>query len=109
MGILYRCSLIESTTSSTEQLTRHDFLNNIISVKVGGFRWNDWNLEHATKHGCTIDEIESAVRQEIRRAGKLGGGKWRVEGRGQRARFIESFSSLMGMKTTRCMSFTQCR
>jgi hypothetical protein len=26
------------------------------------FRWIEWNVEHATKHGCTIPEIEAVVR-----------------------------------------------
>ena len=30
------------------------------------FRWNAWNLDHATRHGCTIPEIESVVlRAEV--------------------------------------------
>ncbi|HWE97831.1 MAG TPA: hypothetical protein VG269_28000 [Tepidisphaeraceae bacterium] len=32
-----------------------------------GFRWNDWNLEQATKHGCRVEEIERAVRRELSR------------------------------------------
>jgi hypothetical protein len=32
-----------------------------------GFRWNDWNLEQATKHGCRVAEIEQAVRRELSR------------------------------------------
>jgi uncharacterized DUF497 family protein len=48
------------------------------------FRWNDWNLEHATKHGVSVAEAESIVR----RAGRpwpqrRGGNKWMVEGRGE--------------------------
>ena len=70
-------------------MTRADFLNKIMNVKVDGFRWSDWNLEHATKHGCAVGEIESVVRREILRARKSDGGKWRVEGRGQGDRFIE--------------------
>ena len=26
------------------------------------FRWNDWNLENATKHGVTPEEAEHVVR-----------------------------------------------
>jgi hypothetical protein len=58
-------------------------------MKVDAFRWNDWNLDHAAKHGCKIAEIESVVRREIKRAQKKGDGKYRVEGRGQGDRFIE--------------------
>jgi uncharacterized DUF497 family protein len=58
---------------------------------VHGFRWNDWNLDHATKHGCRTDEIEAVVRREVRanRARKSGDGKWRVVGRGTGDRVIE--------------------
>jgi uncharacterized DUF497 family protein len=54
------------------------------------FRWNDWNLDHATKHGCRIEEIESVVR----RAGhgypqRWRNGTWRVEGRGRGDRVME--------------------
>jgi uncharacterized DUF497 family protein len=54
------------------------------------FRWNDWNLDHATKHGCTIAEIESVVRRPGRGyPRKWGDEKWRVEGRGQGDRPME--------------------
>lgn len=55
------------------------------------FRWNTWNIEHATKHGCTIEEIESVVRRELRarRLRKAAEKKWRVEGRGIGDRIIE--------------------
>jgi uncharacterized DUF497 family protein len=51
------------------------------------FRWNDWNLEHATRHGVSVAEIESVMN----RAGhgwprKAGHDKWRIEGRGQGGR-----------------------
>ena len=57
----------------------------------GGFRWNDWNLEHATKHGCTVPEIEMVIGRELRygRAKKIGDGKWGVQGRGTGSRMIE--------------------
>ena len=51
------------------------------------FRWNEWNLEHATKHGCTIPEIESVVRNADRGWPRKGAeGKYTVEGRGQGGR-----------------------
>lgn len=55
-----------------------------------GFRWNEFNIEHATKHGCTIAEIEMVVRREVRsrRDRKVGNGKWFVEGRGIDDRMI---------------------
>jgi hypothetical protein len=54
------------------------------------FRWNDWNYEQATKHHCTVAEIQSVVRN----AGhgyprKYGRGKWLVNGRGIGGRMIE--------------------
>jgi hypothetical protein len=56
----------------------------------GDFRWNEWNLEHATSHGCSIPEIETIVR----RAGRgfprdIGKEKWLVQGRGTGDRLIE--------------------
>lgn len=53
------------------------------------FRWNEWNLEHATTHGCTVEEIESVVRN----AGhgwprKEENGKYKIEGRGRGDRMI---------------------
>jgi hypothetical protein len=54
-----------------------------------GFRWNDWNLEHATRHGCGVEEIESVVRNAGRgRSRKIGKGKYTAEGRGQGGRMI---------------------
>ena len=54
------------------------------------FRWIEWNLEHATKHGCTVAEIESVVQS----AGhgfprKRDKKKWLVVGRGLGGRIIE--------------------
>jgi hypothetical protein len=34
-------------------------------MKADDFRWNEWNLDHATKHGCRIAEIELVVRRVI--------------------------------------------
>ena len=33
-----------------------------LEMGAGDFRWNEWNLEHATQHGCGIREIESVAR-----------------------------------------------
>ena len=53
------------------------------------FRWNEWNLEHATKHGCTIPEIESVVRNAGRGWPRKGAeSKYTVEGRGQGGRMV---------------------
>ena len=59
-------------------------------MPAGDFRWNEWNLDHATIHGCTISEIESIVR----RAGRgfpryIGNGKWLVQARGTGDRMVE--------------------
>jgi hypothetical protein len=56
-----------------------------------GFRWNEWNLREATKHGCQVEEIEAVMREQLR-SGKVGqarNGASRVEGRGQGGRVIE--------------------
>ena len=54
------------------------------------FRWNEWNREHATRHGCTIDEIESVVRRGGRGfPRKIGNGKYQVVGRGSGNRMVE--------------------
>jgi phage-related protein len=53
------------------------------------FRWIDWNLDHATVHGCAIEEIESVVRTAGRGwPRKIGDGKRAVEGRGQGGRMV---------------------
>lgn len=58
-------------------------------MRPSGFRWNDWNREHATRHGCTIAEIESVVRNAGRGfPRRVGDEKWRVEGRGMGGRLI---------------------
>jgi len=54
------------------------------------FRWIEWNIDHATSHGCTIAEIESVVL----RAGhgwprKEAGGKYMIEGRGTGDRLVK--------------------
>ncbi len=47
------------------------------------FRWNEWNREHATRHGCTVDEIESVVRRGGRGYPRsVDSKKWVVVGRG---------------------------
>lgn len=50
------------------------------------FKWHAWNLDHATRHGCTVGEIESVVRNENPR--HVGDGKLMVIGRGQGGRVI---------------------
>ena len=54
------------------------------------FRWNDWNVENATKHGCTVGEIESIVLGAGRGFPRyIGNEKWLVQGRGTGGRFVE--------------------
>jgi uncharacterized DUF497 family protein len=54
------------------------------------FRWNDWNLEHATQHGCSVSEIESVVRNAKHgQTINAGDGKRMVQGRGQGGRFVQ--------------------
>jgi hypothetical protein len=54
------------------------------------FRWIEWNRDHATLHGCEIPEIESVVRRARRHEVRnIGGGKWRVIGRGTGDRVVE--------------------
>ena len=45
------------------------------------FRWNEWNLDHATKHGVVVEEIELVVRRGRRQY--VGNCKYRVAGRAQ--------------------------
>jgi uncharacterized DUF497 family protein len=54
------------------------------------FRWIEWNLDHATKHGCKIAEIESVVLEPGRGfPRKADRRKWMVVGRGMGGRIIE--------------------
>lgn len=54
------------------------------------FRWNDWNEEHATRHGVTIEEAEE-VAQAARRPWPEAhpDDKWLVWGRSQSGRMIQ--------------------
>lgn len=59
-------------------------------MRAAGFRWIEWNLEHATKHGCSIEEIESVVLRPPRGFPRNHGhGKILVQGRGIGGRVIE--------------------
>jgi uncharacterized DUF497 family protein len=54
------------------------------------FRWNEWNLDHATRHGVTVAEIESVVlNARSPYPQKIGDGKKLVIGRGNGGRFIQ--------------------
>ena len=49
-----------------------------ILFAVSEFRWNSWNLEHATRHGVSSDEAEYVVKRG--RPSYRGDGKWLVRG-----------------------------
>jgi uncharacterized DUF497 family protein len=51
------------------------------------FRWVEWNLDHATKHGVSVDECEQIVRAGRYR--KAGGEKYRAVGRGDGGRWLQ--------------------
>ena len=54
------------------------------------FRWNDWNLDHATLHGVTVDEAEAVVQAAKRPFPRQAGdGKWFVWGRGSGGRLLQ--------------------
>jgi len=54
------------------------------------FRWNQWNLDHATSHGVRVDEIEAMVDSARPPCPEYrGDGKWLVQGRGSGGRFIQ--------------------
>ncbi|MBV8780709.1 MAG: hypothetical protein JO353_04865 [Phycisphaerae bacterium] len=53
------------------------------------FRWNDWNRDHVTQHGVSIDEAEAAVRQASAPwPAYIGDGKYRVYGAGTGGRIV---------------------
>ena len=51
------------------------------------FRWIEWNLDHATKHGVSIAECEQVVRAGSYR--RAAGGKFRAVGRGAGGRWLQ--------------------
>ena len=51
------------------------------------FRWNDWNRDHATRHGVSIEEIQRVVRSVTPRA--HGDGKYLAVGRGDGGRWVQ--------------------
>ena len=56
---------------------------------AASFKWHEWNLEHATQHGCTVAEIEVVVRNPGRGYPRhVGDEKLLVIGRGQGGRLI---------------------
>jgi hypothetical protein len=56
----------------------------------GDFRWIEWNFLHATKHGCTVEEIRSIVLNPGRGyPRKIGDEKRLTIGRGVADRVVE--------------------
>ena len=54
------------------------------------FRWNEWNLEHATRHGVSRLEAERLVESPGRGWPRyIGDDKMMVQGRGQGGRMIQ--------------------
>ena len=54
------------------------------------FRWNDWNLEHATQHGVSPEEAEGVVRRARPPFPRqLPDEKFVVWGRGQGGRWLQ--------------------
>ena len=54
------------------------------------FRWNDWNLEHATRHGVEPWEAETVVRNaRPPYPEEREDDKWLVIGRGSGGRFVQ--------------------
>jgi uncharacterized DUF497 family protein len=55
------------------------------------FRWNEWNLEHATQHGVGVDEIEWLIdAAKPPYPEDVGGAKMMVVGRGSGGRYIQT-------------------
>ncbi len=56
------------------------------------FRWNAWNLDHATKHGVAPYEAEKVVRGAQRPYPKrMDNEKWMVHGQGIGGRYVQVF------------------
>ncbi len=56
------------------------------------FRWVQWNREHATQHGVSMEECERIVRRGRYR--ETGDGKYRAAGRGDGGRWLQVVFSL---------------
>ena len=54
------------------------------------FRWNNWNLYHATKHGVEPEEAEGVVRRARPPFPEYcGDERWVVWGQGEGGRFLQ--------------------
>ena len=51
------------------------------------YRWVDWNLDHATRHGVSVNECEGLVNRGGAR--RIGDNKYRVVGRESGGRWIQ--------------------
>jgi uncharacterized protein len=55
-----------------------------------GFRWNDWNVEHVSRHGISPEEAEAVVAWAARPfPRKIEDDKWLVWGLGKGGRLIQ--------------------
>ncbi|HVT91079.1 MAG TPA: hypothetical protein VHD56_19660 [Tepidisphaeraceae bacterium] len=54
------------------------------------FRWNEWNIEHASSHGVDVDEMEFVVNRARRPWPRFeGDGKFKVRGQTEQGRYIQ--------------------
>jgi uncharacterized DUF497 family protein len=57
---------------------------------VHEFRWNEWNLEHVTRHGVSPAEAERIVdNPSCGWPRRIGGEKVMIQGRGQGGRIVQ--------------------
>lgn len=57
---------------------------------LDSFRWNEWNLDHATKHGVSVSEAEACVLAARKPYPlKIDDQKYLVVGRGAGNRWIQ--------------------
>jgi hypothetical protein len=61
----------------------------IINLMRYDFRWIEWNIEKARKHGCDLAEVEAVVNQPVRGFPKREGRKYVAQGRGQGNRWVQ--------------------
>ena len=55
------------------------------------FRWNEWNVDHATRHGVGMEEIEGLIDSATAPyPEEIGGGEYIVAGRGSGGRFMQA-------------------
>ena len=56
----------------------------------GGFRWNDWNIEHVAKHGVSPEQAEYLVLSARRPWPSYeGDGRWLVRGQDKNGRYLQ--------------------